>query len=91
MKKIILALAVFVLIATPVFAATYVKGYTKSDGTYVSGHYRSTPDKSYNNNYSVKGNYNPNTGKIGTKKRTWTDKSPTYNKKHYGTKATYNY
>jgi hypothetical protein len=53
--------------------------------------YRSSPDSSYNNNYSVKGNYNPNTGKMGTRSRTQTDKSPTYNKKHYGTRGTYDY
>ena len=47
----------------------YVEGYFRKDGTYVRGHYRSSPDKSFNNNWSTKGNYNPYTGKKGYKKR----------------------
>ena len=89
--RVFVAVITMVLFALPVIAGNYVEGYTKSDGTYVSGHYRSTADGNYNNNYSVEGNYNPNTGKMGTKKRTWTNKSPSYNKKNYGTKATYDY
>lgn len=46
----------------------YVKGYTKKDGTYVKGYYRSLPDKDKNNNWSSKGNINPVTGKKGYKK-----------------------
>jgi hypothetical protein len=54
----------------------HVRGYTKKDGTYVAPHYRSHPDKSYNNNWSVKGNTNPYTGKAGTKNPTSNDKPP---------------
>jgi len=43
-----------------------VKGYTKKDGTYVAPHKRSAPDKSFQNNWSTKGNVNPTTGKDGT-------------------------
>lgn len=49
------------------FAETYVRGYTKKDGTYVEPHYRSSPDNNPYNNYSTKGNTNPYTGKKGTK------------------------
>jgi uncharacterized protein YxeA len=46
---------------------TYVRPYVKSNGTYVEGHYR-TKRNSYNlDNFSAKGNYNPYTGKTGTK------------------------
>jgi hypothetical protein len=45
----------------------YVPGYYRKDGTYVSGHYQTNPDKSFWNNYSSFGNINPHTGKIGTK------------------------
>ena len=44
----------------------YVRGYTKSNGTYVSPHYRTAPDSTPYNNYSTRGNTNPYTGKQGT-------------------------
>lgn len=44
----------------------YVNGYYRSDGTYVQGHWRTTPDSSPYNNYSYPGNYNPNTGRISS-------------------------
>ena len=43
-----------------------VRGYYRSNGTYVPPHYRSAPDGSVYNNYSTKGNQNPYTGKSGT-------------------------
>jgi hypothetical protein len=48
-------------------AQTYVKGYTKKNGTYVAPHYRSSPNSTKSDNYSTKGNVNPYTGKAGTK------------------------
>ena len=48
-------------------AATHVKGYTKKDGTYVQGHYKSDNNSTQRDNYSTKGNTNPYTGKKGTK------------------------
>jgi hypothetical protein len=65
MKKIILA----VLLTTAASAAsaeTYVRGYTRSDGTYVQPHHRSSPDGNINNNWSTQGNVNPYTGQHGT-------------------------
>jgi hypothetical protein len=44
-----------------------VSGYTKKDGTHVATHDRSTKDATTNNNWSTKGNVNPETGKAGTK------------------------
>jgi hypothetical protein len=41
-----------------------VRGYFRSDGTYVQPHTRTAPDGNPYNNYSFPGNYNPNTGKI---------------------------
>lgn len=46
---------------------THVNGYTKKDGTHVAGYDRSTADSTKNNNWSTKGNTNPETGKPGTK------------------------
>ena len=47
--------------------AAYTRGYVRRNGTYVSGHYRTNPDSTRINNYSTRGNYNPFTGKAGTK------------------------
>jgi len=44
-----------------------VHGYQRKDGTYVAPYHRSTPDKSFTNNWSTKGNTNPSTGKPGTR------------------------
>jgi len=49
------------------YGSCYVDGYTRSDGTYVSGHYRSCPDSSTSNNWSTRGNTNPWTGEAGTR------------------------
>lgn len=87
MKTAIIAITL-ILITTPLFAAQYVRGYLRSDGTYVQGHYRSSPDNSYNNNYSTKGNNNPYTGQSGSQSRTWNDRTPQYNQNHYGTTGT---
>jgi hypothetical protein len=43
---------------------TYVRGYFRSDGTYVQPHYRSSPDGNPYKNWSFPGNVNPHTGKV---------------------------
>lgn len=43
-----------------------VKGYTKSDGTYVAPTRRTNPDGKLSNNYSSKPNVNPSSGRAGT-------------------------
>lgn len=65
-KKILITMFLLFALSCEVYAATYVRGYTRRDGTYVSGHYRSTPNYTRLDNYSTKGNYNPYTGKAGT-------------------------
>ncbi len=45
-------------------AQVSVRGYFRSDGTYVEPHYRSKPDASPFNNWSYPGNVNPYTGKV---------------------------
>ena len=69
MKKIFITIAFISMLVLPniVFADVYVQGYTKSDGTYVQGHYRSSPNGTTSDNYSTKGNINPYTGEYGTK------------------------
>ncbi len=64
MRAIIATLA---LIASTgaVFADTYVRGYTRNDGTYVQPHYRTNPDSNRFNNYTSPGMTNPYTGQRG--------------------------
>ena len=50
------------------FADVWVNGYQKSNGTYVQGHYRSSPNSTTSDNYSTYPNVNPYTGKRGTKR-----------------------
>lgn len=47
--------------------STYVNVYTKSNGTYVQGHYRSSQNSTNHDNYSTSGNYNPYTGSAGSR------------------------
>lgn len=54
-------------IATAAHAQTFVNGYTRSNGTYVAPHYRSTADGIAANNWSTAGNVNPYTGAVGTR------------------------
>ncbi|MCL2473554.1 MAG: hypothetical protein FWF23_01410 [Alphaproteobacteria bacterium] len=70
MKKISAAFALFALmmtIASVSYADTYVNGYTRSNGTYVEGHYRSDANDTKADNWSTRGNTNPYTGKKGYK------------------------
>lgn len=75
MKKLIissvLVLSLFGFMALNISqadAATRVRGYITKKGTYVAPSYRSSSNKVKYDNYSSKGNYNPYTGKKGTKK-----------------------
>ena len=65
MRRSILILAAFSL-ATPAAAQVHVRGYTRSDGTYVAPYTRTAPDRSIYNNYSTQPNINPYTGQQGT-------------------------
>ena len=56
MRKIILTVALSLTALSPLaaLADVYVKGYTKSNGTYVDSHVRSNPDGNPYNNYGSK-------------------------------------
>ena len=74
MRKLFLAALLSIAAFSSAFAAdVYVRGYTRSDGTYVAPHYRSSPNSTRN------GNINPHTGRLGTK-------NPDYN---YGSSSPY--
>jgi hypothetical protein len=57
-------LLLFTTALSTVDASVWVNGYTRKDGTYVQGHYRSNPDGNPYNNWSFPGNTNPYTGKV---------------------------
>lgn len=67
MKKIIFSLIVLICSANLLAKDNYVNGYTKSNGTYVDGYHRSSPNSTKSDNYSTVGNTNPYTGQAGTK------------------------
>jgi uncharacterized protein YxeA len=71
-RLLVLLLSVFILFSvslseTHAKSSARVRGYTKKSGTYVAPHRRTNPDKTKFNNYNTKGNFNPYTGKKGTK------------------------
>jgi hypothetical protein len=46
---------------------TYVKKYTRKDGTEVKNHFRTEANDTESDNYTAKGNVNPYTDKKGAK------------------------
>lgn len=56
-----------VVAAGPAEADQYVRGYYRSNGTYVQPHYRSSPNGNAFDNWSTRGNVNPYTGTRGTR------------------------
>ena len=81
MIRLFLLFISMMMIYTSVSAAVSVRGYYRSNGTYVSPHMRSSPDGNFNNNWSTVGNVNPYTGKSGTKK------SPSYSSNYNYTQS----
>lgn len=62
-KTAVLTLA---LCCAAAWSQTYVAPHVRKDGTFVQGHYRSTPNSTPYDNYSSQGNSNPFTGERGT-------------------------
>ena len=81
MKKIILSFSLaFIAFAGFSQTTTTVKGYTKSNGTYVQPHQRTTPNGTNTDNYTVKPNSNPTTGQSGTRAADNTPAASNYGK-----------
>lgn len=73
LKNILMGTAVLLIFGASSFPAearvVRVKSYYKpSKNTYIMPSYRTSPNRTRMDNYSTKGNYNPYTGKMGTKK-----------------------
>ena len=69
--------------STSLEAQTWVRGYYRSNGTYVQPHYRSDPDGNFWNNWTTYPNINPYTGSYGTR-RTPSYRSYYYDNSDYG-------
>ena len=67
-KKILLAVCctMALLGGQRAMAQEAVRGYTRSNGTYVAPYYRTYADNNFYNNWSTYPNVNPYTGKTGT-------------------------
>lgn len=65
MRTTLAAILLAALSASAV-AQTYVRPHVRSDGTYVEGHMRSSPNNTRIDNWSTQGNTNPYTGSTGT-------------------------
>ena len=95
MKKLFFLIVLFFTTAiTFAQSEVWVNGYTRSNGTYVQGHYRTVPDYTINNNWSTIGNVNPHTGRAGTVSRSSSYSStyytaPVYTQSYYSTPTTY--
>jgi len=68
MKRTMVMVLGLALSGSAAFADQWVNGYVRSDGTYVEGYMRSSPNGYSFDNYSTKGNVNPYTGEKGTKR-----------------------
>lgn len=68
MFKLGVSIFALVMLAIPFAAGAQVsvKGYYKSNGTYVQPHMRSSPNGTTADNWSTIGNVNPYTGQKGT-------------------------
>ncbi len=80
MRKLAVALLFLGFVTDNALARdTHVRGYTRSDGTYVAPHHRTTPDNTVNNNYGTQGNRNPYTNEDGDRPRNTRQSNGSYN------------
>jgi hypothetical protein len=63
---VFVTLALFAVNVSALGKTVHVKGYFKSNGTYVAPYVRTAPNSSRLDNWSTVGNVNPYTGKEGT-------------------------
>jgi hypothetical protein len=74
MRRVAILLSSIMLVLSFSIAqnSVYVRPYLKKDGTLVQGHFRSAPNGTVFDNWSVYPNINPYTGELGTKDP-WTE------------------
>lgn len=79
MKSFVAVTVVALLTALSAQAQTYVQPHVRSDGTFVQGHWRSSPNSTVRDNYSYRNNTNPFTGERGSNSYRNNPTSPYYN------------
>jgi len=84
MKKAIFT-TIIILFAAASFAQrpVHVRGYYRSNGTYVQSHYRTAPNHTVSDNWSTVGNRNPYTGQAGTRYSSSNYSSNNYSRSTY--------
>lgn len=60
----------------------YQNGYTRSNGTYVQGHYKTNSNSTNHDNFSTRGNVNTFTGSTGTRARDYSPGAYNYGSGH---------
>lgn len=79
MKKTVLFLILsLITITSYAQSVRYQKGYTKKDGTYVQGHYKTKTNSTNHDNYSTRSNYNPYTGNTGSRAKDYSSGAYNY-------------
>jgi hypothetical protein len=84
LASIIIVPAIVLAVSIPAKADVYVRGYYRSNGTYVQPHWRSSPDGNFSNNWSAYPNVNPYTGAQGTMRTPGHSGSSSYRAPSYG-------
>ncbi len=56
----------------------YQRGYAKTDGSYVEGHYKTRRNKTNLDNFSTGGNSNPYTGQSGSRAQDYSPNAASY-------------
>lgn len=56
----------------------YQRGYTRTDGTYVQGHYKTNSNGTNHDNFSTSGNVNTHTGSTGSRARDFSSDAYNY-------------
>ena len=75
-----LALASIVIFAQVNPNSKYQRGYTKKNGTYVQGHYKTQTNKTNHDNYSTTPNTNTYSGSKGYKAKDYSPDANNYGK-----------
>ena len=91
MKKSNLLALLLVLASSASFADQYVSPHVRSDGTYVQGYTRSSPNSTATDNYSHQGNTNPYTGERGYRQNENASPSTYGNQYGNGNNGSYGY
>jgi len=78
----LLILLVFCALSCAAYADTWVNGYVKRDGAYVSGYYRRNSDTTHLGNYSAEDKSNPHTGATVTRARDYSSLARNYGDGH---------